>query len=114
MLRCRRACGAAARRRTARAALVELMEEGGLPPVCVAEAVPEEYDSQLGAVLAAAVQARTRSQRLPRWGIWLCGLPCVWYGGRRGAAGLGAGAGVERGPCMETAVSSWHGWCISS
>jgi hypothetical protein len=50
------------------------MEEGGLPPVCVAEAVPEEYDAQLGAVLAAAVQARARARRLPL-GVWLCGLP---------------------------------------
>ena len=49
---------AAGRRRTAQATLVELLEEAGLPPVCVAAANAEQRDEQLGAVLAAAVQVR--------------------------------------------------------
>lgn len=47
---------AAGHRRTAQATLVELLEEAGLPPVCVAAANAEQCDEQLGAVLAAAVQ----------------------------------------------------------
>lgn len=47
-------------RRTAQDALVELLEEAGLPPVCVADALEEELDMPLGAVLAAAVQVGDR------------------------------------------------------
>lgn len=43
-------------RLTAQAALVELVEESGLPPVCAALAVAEDADKQLGVVLAEAVQ----------------------------------------------------------
>ncbi len=39
---------------------MELLEEAGLPPVCVADALEEELDLQLGAVLAAAVQVGDR------------------------------------------------------
>ena len=37
---------------------MELLEEAGLPPVCVAAAGAEQRDEQLGAVLAVAVQVR--------------------------------------------------------
>ena len=49
---------AAGCRRTAQATLLELLEEAGLPPVCVAAASAEQRNEQLGAVLAAAVQVR--------------------------------------------------------
>ena len=45
-------------RLAAQAALVELIEEQGLPPVCAALAVAEDADTQLGRVLAQAVQVR--------------------------------------------------------
>ena len=35
---------------------MELLEEAGLPPVCMAAAGAEQRGEQLGAVLAAAVQ----------------------------------------------------------
>ena len=47
-------------RRTAQDALVELLEEAGLPPVCVADALEDELGMPLGAVLAAAVQVGDR------------------------------------------------------
>jgi len=43
-------------RLAAQAAVVELIEEQGLPPVCAALAVQEDADQQLGRVLAQAVQ----------------------------------------------------------
>ena len=43
-------------RLAAQAALVELVEEQGLPPVCAALAVQEDADKQLGRVLAQAVE----------------------------------------------------------
>lgn len=43
-------------RLAAQAALVELLEESGLPPVCAALAVEEDAEKQLGRVLAEAVQ----------------------------------------------------------
>lgn len=46
-------------RLAAQAALVELLEEAGLPPVCAALAVEEDADKQLGTVLAEAVQVCT-------------------------------------------------------
>ena len=45
-------------RLAAQAALVELVEEQGLPPVCAALAVEEDADVPLGRVLAQAVQVR--------------------------------------------------------
>ena len=45
-------------RLAAQAALVELVEEQGLPPVCAALAVEEDGDVPLGRVLAQAVQVR--------------------------------------------------------
>ncbi|CAL5227845.1 g10877 [Coccomyxa viridis] len=53
----------------AQAALVELVEEQGLPPVCAALAVQEDADVLLGRVLAQAVQAQ-RTRRNPRKNIW--------------------------------------------
>ncbi|EIE24175.1 hypothetical protein COCSUDRAFT_41460 [Coccomyxa subellipsoidea C-169] len=53
----------------AQAALVELLEESGLPPVCAALAVEEDADTQLGTVLAEAVQAQ-RTRRNPHKNIW--------------------------------------------
>ena len=46
------------RRLAAQAALVELVEEQGLPPVCAALAVQEDADVLLGRVLAQAVQVQ--------------------------------------------------------
>ena len=51
---CMHAC-----RLAAQAALVELLEEAGLPPVCAALAVEDDADKQLGTVLAEAVQVWT-------------------------------------------------------
>jgi hypothetical protein len=52
-------CDSALRcRLAAQAALVELLEESGLPPLCAALAAEEDADRQLGAVLAEAVQVR--------------------------------------------------------
>ena len=48
----------AERRLAAQAALVELVEEQGLPPVCAALAVAEDAEVPLGRVLAQAVQVR--------------------------------------------------------
>ena len=48
-------------RLAAQAALVELVEEQGLPAVCAALAVQEDADKQLGRVLAQAVQVLTPS-----------------------------------------------------
>lgn len=45
-------------RLAAQAALVELVEEQGLPPVCAALALEEDADVPLGRVLAQAVQVR--------------------------------------------------------
>ncbi|BDA46139.1 hypothetical protein COCOBI_08-2310 [Coccomyxa sp. Obi] len=53
----------------AQAALVELLEEAGLPPVCAALAVEDDADKQLGKVLAEAVQAQ-RTRRNPHKDIW--------------------------------------------
>ncbi|CAL8462278.1 g1809 [Coccomyxa elongata] len=53
----------------AQAALVELLEEAGLPPVCAALAVEDDADKQLGTVLAEAVQAQ-RTRRNPHKDIW--------------------------------------------
>jgi hypothetical protein len=43
-------------RLVAQAALVELLEEAGLPPVCAALATEDDADQQLGVVLAETVQ----------------------------------------------------------
>lgn len=43
-------------RMTAVATAVELLEESGLPPLCVAIAMEEDASKTLGAVLAQAVQ----------------------------------------------------------
>ena len=43
-------------RLVAQAALVELLEEAGLPPVCAALATEDDADTELGVVLAEAVQ----------------------------------------------------------
>jgi len=48
-------------RLAAQAAVVELIEEQGLPPVCAALAVREDADQQLGRVLAQAVQVSSPS-----------------------------------------------------
>ena len=49
-------------RLAAQAALVELVEEQGLPPICAALAVQEDADVQLGRVLAQAVQVQALSE----------------------------------------------------
>ena len=49
-------------RLAAQAALVELLEEAGLPPVCAALAVEDDADKQLGTVLAEAVQVGSRKE----------------------------------------------------
>jgi hypothetical protein len=47
-------------RLTAQAALVELLESAGLPPVCVAVAYADEKHYRLGEVLAEVVKVCTR------------------------------------------------------
>jgi hypothetical protein len=54
-------------RLVAQAALIELLEEAGLPPICAALAVQEDADKQLGKVLAEAVQVLLKIPALWRY-----------------------------------------------
>ncbi|KAK9842709.1 hypothetical protein WJX74_001032 [Apatococcus lobatus] len=54
----------------AQSAVVELLEESGLPPICIATAEPDNADTILGEVLVAAVKAqryRKLGSSSPEW-----------------------------------------------
>lgn len=71
------------------ATLLELLEDQGLPHLCVTMALEEEAGRRLGDVLADAVKVSARFE---------VGAPLVWAGG---CAGVDLGCVVGLGVCWQ-------------